>query len=354
MLLGQLADQRRHVAGLGVAATGGAAAAAGCAAVLLGLRILLGRRCRPPALGGWLGVWLLASPARAPGSGSGCRLGFAASGFGLRLAARPAGGAAAPRLADHGQHGADLDGLVLLDPDLQQRAGGRGGDLGVDLVGGDLQQRLVGLDRVADLLEPAAHRALGDALAQCGQGHLGPAGGAATRIAAADRRRRIRRHWTLRAPVSAPARPRHLLGVGRRARVGLRLGRRRLGLLRFARPRTPRPPASLAGAAFGLARLADHGQHRADLDGLVLLRLDLQQHPGGGGGDLGVDLVGGDLQQRLVGLDGVTDLLEPPAHGAFGDAFAEGGESYRSRHGWLDSSICALGSACRCALWSQR
>src|SRR5690606_31715323 len=43
---------------------------------------------------------------------------------------------------------------------------GRGRDLGVHLVGGDLQQRLVLLHLVADVLEPAGDRAFGDALTQ--------------------------------------------------------------------------------------------------------------------------------------------------------------------------------------------
>src|SRR5262249_35837022 len=37
-------------------------------------------------------------------------------------------------LVDHGQLGADLDGLVLGDRDAPQDSGDRGGDLGVDLV----------------------------------------------------------------------------------------------------------------------------------------------------------------------------------------------------------------------------
>ena len=44
-------------------------------------------------------------------------------------------------------------------------AGRRRRDLGVDLVGRDLEQRLVALDRVADLLDPADDRAFGDRLA---------------------------------------------------------------------------------------------------------------------------------------------------------------------------------------------
>jgi hypothetical protein len=42
---------------------------------------------------------------------------------------------------------------------LTHRAGGRGGHLGVHLVGGDLDEGLVGLDRVALLLVPLQHGA---------------------------------------------------------------------------------------------------------------------------------------------------------------------------------------------------
>ena len=68
-----------------------------------------------------------------------------------------------------------------------------------------------------------------------------------------------------------------------------------------------------------LALLADHAELGADLDGLVLLRADLQEHAGDRRGDLRVDLVGRDLQQRLVDRDGVAHLLEPAGDGALGD-----------------------------------
>ena len=55
--------------------------------------------------------------------------------------------------------------------------------------------------------------------------------------------------------------------------------------------------------------VTDHGQLGADRDRLVLADDDALEHPGGGGGDLGVDLVGRDLEQRLVDLD----LRHPPA-----------------------------------------
>ena len=79
-------------------------------------------------------------------------------------APRPGDGVAqAPRhglagLGDHGDDAVDGHRLALLRPDLGQHAGGRRRDLGVDLVGRDLEQRLVAIDRVADLLDPADDR----------------------------------------------------------------------------------------------------------------------------------------------------------------------------------------------------
>ena len=67
-------------------------------------------------------------------------------------------------------------------------------------------------------------------------------------------------------------------------------------------------------------------------DGLVLGNEDLGQGAGRRGGDLGVDLVGGDLEQRLVDCDVVADGLQPLGDGAFGDAFTECREGYVSRH----------------------
>ena len=65
------------------------------------------------------------------------------------------------------------DGRALLDEDLVEGAFERRRDFGVDLVGDDLEERLVLGDVVAGLLEPLADRAFGDALAELGHGHLG-------------------------------------------------------------------------------------------------------------------------------------------------------------------------------------
>ena len=85
-------------------------------------------------------------------------------------ARRPALRTARPSrtLADRRDDAVHRNGLAFLDLDLGQHAGGRRRNLRVDLVGGDLEQRLVAIDRVADLLDPADDRAFGDRLAHLG------------------------------------------------------------------------------------------------------------------------------------------------------------------------------------------
>jgi hypothetical protein len=63
--------------------------------------------------------------------------------------------------------------LPFLDQDLAQDSFERGRDLGVDLVGDDLEERLVLGHAVAGLLEPLAYRPLGYALAELRHCHLG-------------------------------------------------------------------------------------------------------------------------------------------------------------------------------------
>ena len=50
------------------------------------------------------------------------------------------------------------------------------------------------------------------------------------------------------------------------------------------------------------------------------------QGAGGFGEDLGGDLVGLDLEERIAGGDGVTVFLLPAADHAGGDGFADGGD----------------------------
>ena len=108
--------------------------------------------------------------------------------------------------------------------------------------------------------------------------------------------------------------------VGRRGRgsnfrrfgFGRRWGRSgRLGWLRF-RGRGQRRPCF---------RFQDPDK-RLHRHRLPFLDLDLRQHPGDRRGNLGVDLVGRDFEERLVPFDGVADFLEPFAQGALGDGLA--------------------------------
>ncbi len=72
----------------------------------------------------------------------------------------------------------------------------------------------------------------------------------------------------------------------------------------------------------------DLGEHGADGDRLALGGEDLHERAGCGRGNLGVDLVRGHLDERLVGLDGLAFLLVPPQNGAFTDGFAHRGECH--------------------------
>ena len=142
------------------------------------------------------------------------------------------------------------------------------------------------------------------------------------------------------------ARARHRPRAGAAAAAGAaRGGRRRRGRRRpgAGAGRGRRAPAAWAGAAAArpagrepcrrvLAVAGDHRELGADLGRLVLADHDPGQHAGGGRRDLGVDLVGGDLEQRLVDLDPVALLLEPAGDGALGDALAQPGHGDRYRH----------------------
>src|SRR5690606_36652021 len=83
----------------------------------------------------------------------------------------------------------------------------------------------------------------------------------------------------------------------------------------------------------GRGPVANDGEVGTDGDGLVLLGEDLLEGAGHRRGDLRVDLVGRDLEQRCVDGDLVTDSLEPPGDGALGHGLAEGGHGHTFGHG---------------------
>ena len=86
----------------------------------------------------------------------------------------------------------------------------------------------------------------------------------------------------------------------------------------------------------GLTRGVELGERRPDLDRLVLALEDLGQRPARRRRDLGVDLVGRDLDHGLALLDEVPLLLVPFEHGALGHGLAHLGhldlERRRLRH----------------------
>ena len=79
-----------------------------------------------------------------------------------------------------------------------------------------------------------------------------------------------------------------------------------------------------------LARVADGRDDAVDGDGFPFLDLDLRQDAGRRRRDLGIDLVGRDLEQRLVTVDRITDFLDPSNDGAFGDRLPHLGHYYVS------------------------
>ena len=72
---------------------------------------------------------------------------------------------------------ADGHRLALLNEDLLDDAGAGARNLGVDLVGRDLEQRLVGLDRFTLLLQPLEDRPLRDGHAHLGHDDVDDSGG---------------------------------------------------------------------------------------------------------------------------------------------------------------------------------
>ena len=166
VLAEESADRRGH-AGIGSPVAARAAAA--------------GRGRSGPAASSWrpvaaaAGRLVGAGAGRGPGSAGWLRR-AAARGMRRRCRARPRGagrGRAVVSRLDDRDLGVVRDGRALLGQDLLEDALERRRDLGVDLVGDDLEQRLVLVDVVAGLLQPLADRPLGDALAELGHRHLG-------------------------------------------------------------------------------------------------------------------------------------------------------------------------------------
>ena len=126
-------------------------------------------------------------------------------------------------------------------------------------------------------------------------------------VAGRDGRERARACRTARSAARRSGRRGRARGAGPGGRRGRRGRCRGRGRRR-----------SRHGARLGLD-LRHDGLHR---DRLALGHQDLRQHARRGRGNLGVHLVGADLEDRLVALDRVAHLLHPPREGALGDGLA--------------------------------
>ena len=91
--------------------------------------------------------------------------------------------------------------------------------------------------------------------------------------------------------------------------------------------------SSGGGRGGGARTLADAAEHGAGRDRVAVLGDDFRQDAGGRRVDFERHLVGFELDQGLVGLDGVAGLFEPAADGRFGNGFAECGNEDFSGHG---------------------
>jgi hypothetical protein len=86
----------------------------------------------------------------------------------------------------------------------------------------------------------------------------------------------------------------------------------------------------------------DDGNHRVDRYGFAFVRANLRHTPAAGDGILRIDLVGGDLEERLVAVDASPDLLDPADDRPFGDRLAH------LRHQYVAGIVsCPVGAGVR-------
>ena len=260
------------------------------------------------------------APAAGAGSGSG--------GFGRR---RRAIGRRAGARGHLRQHLADLHRLVGLGQDPGDRATRRGRHLGVDLVGRDLDHRLALRNRIALLLVPFEDRALGDGFAHLGHRDLNnsPESGITPPEASPSAAFPAGSGSDVAAGTSAATAASPL------APAGLTLGRLRIPgppatRLQPYLPAVCRAAPSSDGSALGSssARVAP-----TSIVSSGALRIS-GDHARGRGRDLGVDLVGRDLDDGLALVDEIALLLVPFEDRALGDRLAHLGhlDLDRARH----------------------
>ena len=91
----------------------------------------------------------------------------------MELGGAAAAGGLAVCLTNDAHYGIDLHRVAFGKFDLGEDSAGRGGNLCIYLVGGDLEQRLVPLHRIAWLLQPLGDGALKNRLAHLGHDYIG-------------------------------------------------------------------------------------------------------------------------------------------------------------------------------------
>ena len=89
------------------------------------------------------------------------------------------------------------------------------------------------------------------------------------------------------------------------------------------------------GWSGGFAVDGDGSDDRVHADRRAFGDFDFLQNAGGGSGNFGVDLVGGDFEERFVALNFVAGLLQPLGNSAFDDGFAHLGHDDVSWHDFL-------------------
>ena len=85
-----------------------------------------------------------------------------------------------------------------------------------------------------------------------------------------------------------------------------------------------------------------HCDDRVYFDRFTFFEFNLRQHAGGRRRYFSVDLVGRDLEQRLVALDAFTDLLQPLCNRSFRDGLAHLRHYHFCRHKFSKKSCPVL------------
>ncbi len=210
----------------------------------------------------------------------------------------------APDLRHYSVH---LHRLALDGQDRREHAADRCRNLRVDFVGRDFKQRLIRLNRVADLLEPLRNRALKDRLAKLRHHHF---------------------YFNVRGT---------LIRLWRR-RLYRRLLYRRLRRIRLWR---------MSGRCSRRSRAVDHRHHGIHFHRRAFADFDFSQHTRHARRNLCVHLVSGDFKQRLVLFHAVAGLLEPFGNGPLEDRLAHLGHDDISGHASLFRRAPPAPGSCR-------